>query len=125
MPYRAPRPCAHVSCDNLSTQTYCQIHAADARPWAVERRKTPGKLDYHTAAWQRKREWRLKRDHYLCQVCLKKQPPIFSAAYGVDHVIPVSEGGTDDEENLQAICRECHSLKTQKESMEARKCLTT
>jgi 5-methylcytosine-specific restriction protein A len=86
----------------------------------VARRKTPGKPDYHTAAWQQKRERVLKRDHYLCQPCLQKSPVIYSAAYGVDHVIPVSEGGTDDEENLQSICSPCHLTKTQDESNRAR-----
>lgn len=34
----------------------------------------------------------------------------------VDHIIPLSLGGTDDEDNLRAINKECHKKKTAKES---------
>lgn len=33
-----------------------------------------------------------------------------------DHVIPLAEGGRDDESNLQGLCGECHEVKTQAES---------
>lgn len=31
----------------------------------------------------------------------------------IDHIIPLSQGGTNDLENLQALCKECHFDKTQ------------
>ena len=30
----------------------------------------------------------------------------------VDHIVPRAEGGTDDEDNLQALCPSCHARKT-------------
>jgi len=33
----------------------------------------------------------------------------------VDHIIPRSQGGTDDPENLKAMCKPCHSRKTVKD----------
>lgn len=41
-------------------------------------------------------------------------------AVAVDHIVPKAEGGNDDPENLQAICKRCHKLKTEMESKRAR-----
>ena len=46
----------------------------------------------------------LRRDHGICRYCL-------SPATEVDHVVPVSRGGTDDVDNLVAACRPCNSAK--------------
>lgn len=34
--------------------------------------------------------------------------------YSVDHVVPLSKGGSDDRENLQLLCRPCNSSKKDK-----------
>lgn len=33
----------------------------------------------------------------------------------LDHIIPIKEGGTNEEENLQLLCRPCHLKKTHQE----------
>ena len=38
--------------------------------------------------------------------------------YEVDHIIPPWKGGTDDPENLQALCPGCHSRKPTRENAE-------
>ena len=38
----------------------------------------------------------------------------------VDHVIPKAEGGTDDETNLQTLCKTCHNVKTDQEKNRGR-----
>lgn len=38
-----------------------------------------------------------------------------------DHVIPLAEGGRDDESNEQAVCASCHLKKTQQESVRGRR----
>jgi 5-methylcytosine-specific restriction protein A len=35
----------------------------------------------------------------------------------VDHILPKSQGGTDDRANLQGLCRTHHSAKTMRESV--------
>jgi len=32
----------------------------------------------------------------------------------IDHVVPMSQGGTDEVENLQFLCRSCNSRKSDK-----------
>jgi 5-methylcytosine-specific restriction protein A len=60
--------------------------------------------------WRRKRDAVMARDKYMCQPCSRTGR--ITLADEVDHVTPQAEGGTDDEANLQAICFECHQLKT-------------
>lgn len=64
--------------------------------------------------WQKARELAIRRDLGLCVPCLKQGRT--TAFAQVDHVIPKAQGGTDDPENLQCICADCHAFKTQGES---------
>jgi 5-methylcytosine-specific restriction endonuclease McrA len=32
-----------------------------------------------------------------------------------DHIVPLSQGGTDTDDNVQGLCHECHKAKSQKE----------
>ena len=43
---------------------------------------------------------------------------ILSSSFEVDHTIPLWKGGADAVGNLQALCSNCHSQKSQKESQE-------
>lgn len=61
-------------------------------------------------AWQQLRERILQRDCGLCCVCRKEGR--FTLASEVDHITRKASGGTDDDDNLQSICKACHSAKT-------------
>lgn len=39
----------------------------------------------------------------------------------VDHIKPKAERGSDDEANLQSICKPCHDAKTQAEAARGRR----
>lgn len=52
----------------------------------------------------------LRRDEGRCQVC--KRNGYITEAREVDHIIPRCKGGGDDDDNLQAICVECHKAKS-------------
>ena len=52
----------------------------------------------------------LKRDNFTCQHCGKTVED--GAKLEVDHIIPVSLGGTDDMNNLQVLCIECNRGKS-------------
>jgi 5-methylcytosine-specific restriction protein A len=69
--------------------------------------------------WRRKRDAVLKRDGHLCRQC--RREGALTLASQVDHVVPVAEGGTDDETNLEAICDLHHLAKTQAEARRGRR----
>lgn len=50
-----------------------------------------------------------KRDNFTCQYCGKKSPNVI---LHVDHINPVSKGGTNDLLNLITSCQECNSGKS-------------
>src|SRR5690606_33446288 len=70
--------------------------------------------------WRRLRAQILERDGYLCQCPDCKKRPIPRVAHEVDHIRPLSQGGTDDPGNLQAMNKHCHALKSQQEAQNAR-----
>lgn len=67
------------------------------------------------SVWEKIRQRILRRDSGLCQPCL--QAGRVTAATAVDHVIAKARGGADFDENLQAICRDCHAAKTAHERL--------
>lgn len=64
--------------------------------------------------WRRLRDQVFARDQYLCQVC--KHHGRITEARICDHIIPLSQGGTDHITNLQALCQSCSDAKTLQES---------
>ena len=49
------------------------------------------------------RDWRLQRTNYLCEMCL---PDVVRLATVVDHIVPLSKGGPDADENTRNLCAE-------------------
>jgi ribosomal protein S27AE len=54
--------------------------------------------------WQEIRQEVLRRDHRQCQVCGKE----YSGQ--VHHIIPRSQGGTNELSNLITLCGKCHMV---------------
>lgn len=48
---------------------------------------------------------------WACAAC----DAVLPAAYEIDHIIPIADGGHDDRSNMQALCPNCHAAKTQTE----------
>jgi len=55
----------------------------------------------------------------VCMMCGRK------ASTQVDHKTPVSKGGTDERDNLQGVCLECHETKTAADLGIKRGCVKT
>jgi len=51
----------------------------------------------------------LKRDRFTCQACGACGPDV---QLEVDHKIPVSKGGTEDDSNLTTLCIDCNRGKS-------------
>jgi 5-methylcytosine-specific restriction enzyme A len=47
------------------------------------------------------------RDNYTCRMCRR---PVRIGE--VDHIIALENGGTNDDDNQQLLCIECHKVKT-------------
>ena len=76
--------------------------------WSKKSRQARG----YGRAWELARTQVLRRDAFICQVCLHNKPSRITAAHAVDHIVTKSRGGTDELRNLQAICNACHVAKT-------------
>lgn len=48
------------------------------------------------------------RDNYMCRKCKSREQ------LTIDHIVPVDLGGTDDDDNLQTLCKGCNIMKTNK-----------
>ena len=51
----------------------------------------------------------LKRDSFTCRYCGQSSPQV---VLEIDHIIPLSDGGSDDPMNLAASCWDCNSGKS-------------
>lgn len=65
--------------------------------------------------WEKKRQYILRRDKYLCQHCMRLGH--LTTATEVDHITALCNGGTDDDNNLEGICTTCHKEKTKQDRL--------
>lgn len=74
-----------------------------------DRQRRPRKNGYG-AEWEKARKRILFRDRYCCVNC-KSYGKMVSATE-VDHIIERAAGGSDEDDNLQSLCHDCHKQKT-------------
>lgn len=60
----------------------------------------------------------LKRARFRCELCGVSADV---RALEVDHIVPRNRGGSDDVDNLQALCYSCNSMKRDRDSTDFRK----
>lgn len=107
MPRKPKRGCAYGWCNKLAVdgEKYCAEHLKEMnRKYEKYERDPFTKARYRGA-------WILTRKHYVeahpyCEMCLEQGR--LTPTEHVHHKIPLSEGGTHDERNLQALCKSCH-----------------
>ncbi|WP_412526103.1 HNH endonuclease [Burkholderia lata] len=115
MARRPMKPCKHRGCGALVADggSYCTQHAHEAVTWKPDVMRGNRHARGYGSAWGKIRTCILRRDAGLCQPCLRAGR--VTTADAVDHIVPKARGGTDRDENLQAICRDCHAAKTARE----------
>ena len=115
MPLRSLRPCRSMGCTQLTRDKlgYCIDHIDEAKRQQAEygrsrsdKRET---MFYKSGTWLRLRELALKRDHGLCQHCLRAG--VITFASPVHHIIEIRVNwllrltlG-----NLISLCDSCHN----------------
>lgn len=106
------RLCNHPGCGGtaLRGSTYCSVHKAASderraeRVVVSERQRESAARRGYDAKWRRNRAMFL-RHHPVCCQCGKP-------ATEADHIQPRARGGSDRWDNLQPLCKPCHSRKT-------------
>lgn len=74
-------------------------------------KKSPGSHYGTREQWYNKRQLVLRRDNYTCNRCSKQYKPPLHGNLHVDHIIPLSKGGSNSTYNLQTLCQNCHKAK--------------
>lgn len=89
----------------------CKTHhgAYEGRPTVRTRRARSRRRAARNDAAARLRRIIERKGHAWCDWCLDDFP---AADVDVDHVRPLSMGGTDTADNVQVLCGTCHQLKT-------------
>jgi len=114
MPTKPKKLCAVPGCPRLvpSGQTYCAEHERQRQKRIDSKRESANARGYGNS-WRRLRRLVLNAEP-LCREC--KRNGRIMLATEVDHIVPRANGGTNDFDNLQPLCKSCHSRKTAREN---------
>jgi 5-methylcytosine-specific restriction protein A len=109
MPRAPERPCRNAVCPKTTADAggYCAACRPASGRAEREQRGSSTARGYGYS-WQQRRARIIQRDP-VCASCKR------AWSTEVDHVQPKAQGGTDDETNLQGLCKPCHSTKTARE----------
>ncbi len=117
MPHAAPRPCAIAVCPAVvrPPARYCPQHGPPLAPsrWQANDPRPSAWRRGYDAIWRGWRRAVLLREP-LCRACAGQG--LVVAAREVDHIRPLAEGGVHAFDNLQPLCKPCHTRKTLREA---------
>jgi len=106
MPRKPTSPCGYPGCSALTDQRYCPEHQKRMSSHYNRYERDPVSKKRYGYQWQKVRA-RFLAAHPLCAECMARGRA--TPASEVHHILPLSRGGTNDEANLAALCKPCHS----------------
>jgi len=112
MPYKPRRPCSYPSCPKLTDGHFCEEHAKQEARRYERYQRDPATRKLYSGTWRKVRN-RYIAAHPLCEQCEKNGR--FTSAEEVHHIKPLAQGGTNNDDNLTALCTSCHSEITARE----------
>jgi len=112
-PVVVKRPCSWPGCNTLVSSGRCERHAIQTRRMVDARRGSAASRGYNYK-WRKARS-RFLTHHPLCAACFSSGR--VNPSSEVDHIRPHKgdEALFWDERNWQALCKACHSRKTNSE----------
>jgi hypothetical protein len=81
-----------------SVQFFYNLNKSNGKPVSKQKRNVSESLKKIVASEQ---QWKCSS----CNILL-------TASYEIDHIVPLYKGGSNNRENLSAMCRNCHGNKT-------------
>lgn len=115
MPKAAPKPCSHPGCGVLVHDGTSRCPKHPGKVWT----KSPLATKRVTGRRLQALRAELFKSQPLCVEC--QRAGRVRVATQRDHVIPLAEGGADDESNVQPLCADCHEVKSKFESANGRR----
>lgn len=107
MPKKSKRPCRYRGCPHLTDlpSGFCAEHdKLQAQQYNKSRRVEHNQR--YGYQWRKFRA-RFLNNHPLCEQC--RLNGRYTPSTEIHHIKPLSEGGTNDENNLMPLCKSCHS----------------
>ncbi len=99
------KPCLSPGCPNVVGRGAQRCDEHDLGPWD-HKRTFQERYGVTRSEWAKIRARVIRRDHGRCVDCSSRQ------RLEADHIVPVSQGGSSDLDNLATRCRTCHQAKT-------------
>jgi len=106
MPYKPKKPCAQHGCRELTANRYCEIHEKQNTKNYNRYKRDPESGKRYGRTWKQIRASFLSANP-LCVLC--RQDGRLTPATIAHHKIKLADGGTNDWENMTALCHPCHS----------------
>jgi 5-methylcytosine-specific restriction protein A len=106
MPYKPKKPCAHHGCRELTSGRYCEAHTKEAVKNYNHNKRDPESNKRYGRTWRQIRTAFLSTNP-LCVLC--NESSRLTPATVAHHKVKLSDGSTNDWDNMTALCKECHS----------------